>query len=57
MPWLESFAYLRDGGGEDNDFIQLADTLHELVDAGSLDDIHIVVLAFNLNRDSEVGLM
>ena len=49
--------HLGHGSGEDNDFIQLADSLHELVNPGSLDDIDVVKLAFNLNRDREIGLM
>jgi hypothetical protein len=50
-------AYLGNRGGEDNNFIQLADPLHELVDTGSLDNIYVVILAFNLDGDGKVGLV
>jgi hypothetical protein len=49
--------YLGNRGGKDNNFIQLANPLHELVDTWSLDDIYVVVLAFNLDGDGEVGLV
>lgn len=38
-------------------FVQFAHTLHELVNARSLDDIDIVVLAFNFHRNREVCLV
>jgi len=44
-------------GREDDDLIQLPDSLHEGVDARSLDDVDIVVLAFDLDRDCEVRLV
>jgi hypothetical protein len=50
-------AYLGNRGGEDDNFIQLAYPLHELVDTWSLDDIYVVVLAFNLDGDGEIGLV
>jgi hypothetical protein len=53
----EGGAYLGNRGGEDDNFIQLAYPLHELVDTWSLDDIYVVVLAFNLNGDGEIGLV
>jgi hypothetical protein len=49
--------YLGDRCREDDNFIQLAYPLHKLVDARSFDDIYVVVLALNLDWDSEVGLM
>jgi hypothetical protein len=53
----QRLAYLGDGCSEDNNFVQLADALHELVDAWSLDDVYVVVLAFDLNGNGEVGLV
>lgn len=50
-------AYLGDGCCKDNNFIKLADSLHELINAWPLDDIDIVVVALNLYRDRKVGLM
>jgi hypothetical protein len=50
-------AYLGDGCSEYNNFVQLADALHELVDAWSLDDVYVVVLAFNFNGNGEVSLV
>lgn len=50
-------AYLGDRGGKDHHLIQLTNALHELVDAGPLDDIDIMVLSLDLYGDSEVGLM
>ena len=49
--------YLRDRSSEHNNFIQLANPLHKLIDAGTLDNVYVVVLAFNLDRNGEVGLM
>lgn len=48
--------YLRDRGCENNDFIKLANPLHELIHARSLDHVHIVVLPFDLHGNGEVGL-
>lgn len=50
-------AVLRDRGGEHNDLVQLAHTLEECVDTGSLDDIDIMRLSLNLDGYREVGLM
>lgn len=47
---------LGDGSGEDHNLVQLADPLHELVNARSLDHIDIVILSLDLNRYGEVGL-
>lgn len=52
--WVAIFT---NGRGEDNDFIEFADALHELVDAGTFDDIHVMIGAFDFDRDGEVGLM
>lgn len=50
-------AYLRDGSGEDHNFIQLSYPLHELIHTRPLYDVDVVVIALNLHRNSEVGLM
>lgn len=52
----ERVAVFRDGGGKDYNLIQLADALHEFVDAGSLNDIDVVEGAFDFNGDGKVGL-
>lgn len=49
--------YFRNRRGEHNDLVQLADPLHKLVDAGTLDNVYIVVLALDLDRDGEIGLV
>lgn len=49
--------YLRDRSGEDNHLVQLAHSLHELIDTRPLDHIHVVILSFDLDGDSEIGLM
>ena len=50
-------AILGNGGCEDYHLIQLADPLHELVDARSLDHIDVVILSFDLHRYREVSLV
>lgn len=45
------------GGGEHNNFVDLADTLEEGVDSWAFDDVDIVVLAFNLHGNCEVCLV
>lgn len=49
--------YLRNRRREHDYFIQLANSLHEFINTGPLDDVNIVVVALNLNRDREIGLM
>ena len=53
VPWT----YLGNRCSENNNFVKLSNSFHESVDAGSLNHVHIMVLAFNLYRYSEVGLM
>lgn len=48
---------LADGRGKDDNFIELTNTLHELINARSLNDVHVVVGSFDFDRDGEVGLM
>jgi hypothetical protein len=52
-----SKTYLGDGSCKDHNLIELANSLHELVDAGSLDHVHIVVVTLNFDGNREVGLM
>jgi hypothetical protein len=48
---------LRDGCRENNNFIQLTNSLHKRIDAWSLDDIYIVILAFDFHGNGEISLM
>ena len=50
-------AYLGHRRCEDHNLVELANSLHELVDAWPLDDIDIMVIALNLYRYREVGLV
>ena len=50
-------AVFGDGCGEYHDLVELADSFHELVDAGAFDDIDVVELPLDLNRYGEVGLV
>lgn len=49
--------YLRYRCCKYNYFVKLTDALHELVDSWSFNDIDIMVLALNLDRDRKVRLM
>jgi hypothetical protein len=49
--------YLRNGRREDDNFIQLPDALHELVNARSLNDVDVVVVALDLHGYREIGLV
>ena len=49
--------YFRYRRCENNNFVQLADSLHESVHAGAFDHVDIVILAFNLHRNSKISLM
>lgn len=50
-------SYLGNRRSEDNDFIKLSNSLHELIHTRSFYDIDIVVVTLNLNRYREVGLV
>jgi hypothetical protein len=50
-------AYLGYRRREDHDLIELANSLHELIDARPLDDIDIMVVALDFYRYCEVGLV
>lgn len=50
-------SHLRHGGCKHNNLVQFANSLHERIDPGSLDHIHIVVLTLNLDWNGEVGLV
>ena len=47
--------YLGEGCSKDDDFVDLAHFSEEVVDARSFDDIDVVRLRFNLDRDNVVG--
>ena len=50
-------AVFRHRSGENDDFVDFANALEESIDTGALDYVDVVVLTFDLDRDSEVGLM
>ena len=52
-----SEAYLGDRSSKHNHFIELTNSLHELIHAWSLDHINVVKLALDLDRYREVGLV
>lgn len=49
--------YFRNGGGKNNDLIELAYPLHELVDARSFYDIYIMIIALNFYWYRKVRLV
>lgn len=50
-------AILRDRSSEDHDLVDFTDTLEECVNTWALNDVDVVVLALDFNRDSKVGLV
>ena len=57
LPKEIQFTYLGNRRSEDNNFIELAHSLHELIYTWPLDDIHIMVVSFDFNGYCEVGLV
>jgi hypothetical protein len=53
----EGIAVLGNGCGEDNNFVDLADAFQESIDARALDYVNVVILAFDFDRDCEIGLV
>lgn len=53
----ERVAVLADRRGKDDNFVELTDALHELINTRAFDDVDIMVRPFNFDRDSEIGLM
>ena len=49
--------HLRDRGCKHYDLIELAHSLHELIDTRPLDNINVVILPFNLHWNREISLM
>jgi hypothetical protein len=49
--------YLGHGRSEDDDFVEFANPLHELVHARTLDDIDVVIVALDLHGYCEIGLV
>jgi hypothetical protein len=43
--------------GKNNNFIKLANSLHELINAGPLYYIDVMILTLDLNWNGEIGLM
>lgn len=46
----------RQGSGEDDDLVDFSHLFQKVVDPGAFDDIYVVGLRFDLNRDDVVGL-
>lgn len=55
MVW--SNTYFGDRSCKHYNLVELANALHELIDARSFDDIYIMVLALNLYRYRKIGLI
>lgn len=49
--------YFGDRSCKYHNLIELANALHELIDAWSFDDIYIMILALNLHRYRKIGLI
>lgn len=50
-------SYLGHRGRKDDHLVQLAHSFHKLIHPRPFDDVDIMVLAFNLDGDGEVGLV
>lgn len=53
---LSNGTYFAQTGRKYDNFIYLAHLLEEVIDAGSLDDIHIMPMIFDFYRHDVVGL-
>lgn len=53
----EEAAYFGHRSCKDNYFVELADSLHEVVHSGTLYDVDVVVLTLDLDGNGEVCLM
>lgn len=47
--------YLREGCSKDDDLVDLAHFSEEVIDSRSFDDINVVRLRFNFDRDNVIG--
>jgi len=47
--------YFRKRGSKDDDLVNLAHLCQEMIDAGTFNDINVVRLRFNLDRDDIIG--
>ena len=56
LAFIATATHLGNRSCEDNNLVQLAHSLHELIHTRSLDHVNVVVLSFNLHRDREVSL-
>jgi len=52
-----SSTHLRHGCREHDNLVKLADTLHELIDPRSLDNVDIMIRPFDLDGNRKVGLL
>lgn len=50
-------SYLGDGRREDDDFVEFANSFHELVHTGAFNDVNVVIVALYLDRYCEVRLV
>lgn len=50
-------AVLGNRRGEDDHLVKLSDSFHECINARAFDDIDVVVLPFDLDRDGEISLV
>jgi hypothetical protein len=50
-------SYLGDTGGEYNHFVKFSHSLHELIDTGSFNHVHVVILSLDFDWDREISLM
>lgn len=50
-------AYLGYGGREDNNFVELSNSLHELIDTWPLYYVDVVIVALDFHGDGKVGLV
>lgn len=49
--------YFGQAGGKDDDLVNLAHFLEKVVDAGTLEDVEVMPVIFNLHWNNEIGLL
>ena len=49
--------HLGDRSSKNDDFVELTDPLHELINARSFDNVDVVILTLNLDRYRKIGLV
>ena len=50
-------AHFRDRSSENDNFIEFADSFHELIHTRSLDHVDVVILSFDLDGNGKVCLV